>query len=66
MIKRIPKEIREEILTKARAGEKIATLAKQYGISDRTICGWLRKDTDEDVVSVLKYNVEKISTEKAS
>jgi len=56
MIKRIPKEIREEILSKARSGEKIAVLAKQYGISDRTIYGWLRKDTGEDVVSVLKYN----------
>ena len=56
MIKRIPKEIREEILTKARGGEKIAALAEQYGICDRTIYGWLRKETGEDVVPVLKYN----------
>lgn len=56
MIKRIPKEIREEVLAKARAGEKIAALAKQYGMSNRTIYGWLRRDTGEDVVSVLKYN----------
>ena len=56
MMKRIPKEIREEILVKARAWEKIAALAKQYGISDRTIYGWLRKDTGEDVISTLKYN----------
>ena len=56
MIKRIPKEIREEVLAKARSGEKVAALAKQYGISDRTIYGWLRRDTGEDVVSILKYN----------
>lgn len=34
MIKRIPKEIREEILAKVKAGEKIKTLAEQYGVSD--------------------------------
>jgi len=56
MIKKIPKEIKEEVLAKARAGKRIAELAKQYGISDRTIYGWLRKDTGEDVVSILKYN----------
>lgn len=56
MIKRIPKEIKEEMLVKARAGEKVAALAKQYGVSNRTIYGWLRKDTGEDVVSVFKYN----------
>jgi len=56
MIKRIPNEIKKEVLVKARAGEKIAALAKQYGMSDRTIYGWLRKDTGEDVVSILKYN----------
>ena len=31
MIKKIPKEIRDEVLTKARAGERIAVLANQYG-----------------------------------
>lgn len=31
MYKRIPKEIREEILAKARSGEKVATLSDQYG-----------------------------------
>jgi len=52
----IPKEIREEILVKARAGEKVASLAQQYGVSDKSIYGWLHKDTGEDIVSVLKYN----------
>ena len=56
MIKRIPKEIKDEVLIKAKAGERVALLANQYGISVKTIYGWLRKDAGEDVVSVLKYN----------
>jgi len=31
-------------------------LAEQYGISDRTIYGWLSKEAGDDSVSVLKYN----------
>lgn len=56
MRKRIPKEIRDEVLAKSRAGEKVVALAEQYGISSKTIYGWLSKDSGEDVVSVLKYN----------
>ena len=32
MFTRIPKEIREEVTAKAKAGEKVAELAKTYGI----------------------------------
>lgn len=56
MFSKIPKEKKEEILAKVKAGEKVAALASQYGISDRTIYFWLRLDTKEEVVSVLKYN----------
>jgi len=56
MYKRIPKEIREEILTKARGGEKVATLSDQYGIKSNTIYTWLSKDSGEDIISILKYN----------
>lgn len=56
MIKKIAKEIKEEVLAKAKAGEKVSALADQYGISDRTIYGWLRQNTGEEVVSILKYN----------
>ena len=55
-IKRIPKEIREEVLSKARAGEKVSELANRYGISTKTIYNWLTKDSGEEVISVLKYN----------
>ena len=56
MVSKYPKEKKEEILARARAGEKVADLASQYGISDKTIYFWLRADTGEEVVSVLKYN----------
>ena len=44
------------MLAKAKAGERVVALAEQYGISTKTIYGWLSKDSGEDVVSVLKYN----------
>jgi hypothetical protein len=31
-------------------------LSTQYGINTKTIYYWLRSDTGEEVVSVLKYN----------
>lgn len=56
MFSKIPKEKKDEILAKARAGEKVAALSSQYGISVKTIYYWLRADTGEEAVSVLKYN----------
>ena len=52
----IPKEIKNEVLAKAKSGERVSQLASQYGISDKTIYTWLRMDTGEAVVSVVKYN----------
>lgn len=54
--KKISKEIKNEVLAKARAGEKVAELANQYGISDKSIYTWLRQDTGEEVVSWIKYH----------
>lgn len=62
--KRIPKEIRDEVLSKARAGEKIAQLAERYGISTKTIYTWLTKDSGEDLISVLKHNKLKRENEE--
>ena len=53
-IRRIPKEIRDEVIGKAKAGEEIADLAKRYGISTKTIYSWLTKDGGEDTISALK------------
>lgn len=56
MYPRIPKEKKDEILSKIKAGEKVPALSTQYGISSKTIYYWLRSDTGEEVISVLKYN----------
>lgn len=37
MIRRIPKEIQDEVVTKVHSGEKAAALVNQYGISTKTI-----------------------------
>ena len=63
-IKRIPKEIREEVLVKARTGEKVSDLAERYGISTKTIYGWLTKDSGEEAISVLKYHKLKRENEE--
>lgn len=62
--KRIPKEIREEVLAKTRTGEKVSELADRYGISAKTIYGWLTKDGGEEVISVLKYHKLKRENEE--
>lgn len=64
MYSRIPKEKKDEILGKIRAGEKVPALASQYGISDKTIYYWLRADTGEEVVSIVKYNKLKRENEE--
>ncbi len=61
---RIAKEIKEEIITKVQAGERVADLAEQYAISSKTIYGWLRQDTTEAVVSMLQYNKLKRENEE--
>jgi transposase-like protein len=64
MYSRIPKEKKDEILAKIRGGEKVSELARQYGMSDKTIYYWLRTDTGEEVVSVVKYNKLKRENEE--
>lgn len=61
---RVPKEIKEEILTKVRDGERVAAVAEQYAISSKTIYNWLRQDSGEEVVSVLQYNKLKRENEE--
>jgi len=56
IMKIVTKEIKEEILEKVKRGEKVMELAKQYGISDKTIYYWLRQNTGEQVVSIVQYN----------
>ena len=45
----INKEVKEEILAKVKSGEKASSLAEKYGISAKTIYGWLRWNTVKGV-----------------
>lgn len=64
MKKTIPKEIKEEILSKVKAGERVASLAEQYGISTKSIYTWLSKEAGEESISPLKYNKLKRENEE--
>lgn len=44
-MKSIAKEVKEEVLSKIKLGEPAATITEQYGISVKTIYGWLRWTT---------------------
>ena len=47
MYKSIPKDIREQILSRVKEGkEKVSVIAEQHGISSRTIYDWLSKGVD--------------------
>lgn len=50
----IAKEVKAEILSKVKAGEKVAKLAEQYGVSEVTIYAWL-KSRVEGSVSILEH-----------
>lgn len=45
----IATEVKEEILTKVKAGEPVSGLARQYGISDKTIYTWIKGKTTNKV-----------------
>jgi len=55
MIKRIPKQTKDEILEKVKKGEKVVDLASQYGISNKTIYNWLRVQIKPDI-SLMEWN----------
>lgn len=49
MTRGVSQEVKEEILSKIKSGEAVSTLAKQYGISDKTIYNWLGGKTTKKV-----------------
>ncbi len=63
MIKRIPREIKDEILAKVKTGQKVLDLATQYGISNRTIYAWLSASVAPPV-NLVKYNQLKRENEE--
>lgn len=48
-------EVKAEILAKVKAGEKVADLSKQYGISEQSIYSWLKQNVT-GMVSILEHN----------
>jgi len=56
----ISKEVKEEILSKVKAGAKVTEVSSQYGVSTKTIYYWLRgkADTGASVMEVRKLRRE--------
>lgn len=55
-VRRYPKKVRDEIIARVKAGDKVADLASQYGMSDRIIYTWLRSDSGDEAPSISLYN----------
>lgn len=55
MFKRVPTEIKREVLEKVKNGMSVADTAKQYAISSKTIYAWLSAEA-RSPVSILGYN----------
>jgi len=55
MFKAIPKTTKEEILARVKNGEKVVEIASQYGISPKTIYGWLRNQVAPNI-SLMELN----------
>ena len=55
MFKAIPKTTKEEILARVKNGEKVVEIASKYGISPKTIYGWLRNQVVPNI-SLMELN----------
>jgi len=55
MFKPVNPEVKAEILTKVKSGEKVAAVAAQYGVSEKTIYTWLSRKA-MGTISLLEYN----------
>jgi transposase-like protein len=45
----VAQEVKAEILLKVKSGEKVAELARQYGVSDKSIYNWLKGKLEQEV-----------------
>lgn len=52
---KINNEVKQEILSKVKGGEPVKDIAEKYGISVKTIYGWLRWNTTNRV-SWMEYS----------
>ena len=51
----VSQEVKQEMLTRIKNGEKVADIGKQYGVSTKTIYYWLRSKA-ESAISVVEHN----------
>lgn len=52
-------EIKNEIVMKVKAGEKVTELSKVYGVSDKTIYNWLRQKVEGSISLIEHSKVKK-------
>lgn len=55
MFKRVPLATKTEILEKVKAGMSVVDAANQYAVSDKTIYGWIARQTKPEI-SLIAYN----------
>lgn len=55
MKSKIAPEVKNEVLSKVKTGESVVSLAEKFGISVKTIYGWLRWETTNKV-SWMEYS----------
>lgn len=48
----VPKEIKDEILAKVHAGEKVADLTRAYGLGGKTIYSWISQQAEGGMSSL--------------
>ena len=56
MGKRYSQEVKAEVLSKIRGGQKIVDVARLHGINDMTIRTWVERDTDEGAGPLLEIS----------
>ena len=59
--KRIPQEIKQQVLTRAKEGVPVAQLSTEHGISTKTIYAWIARSSGAtpSLLSLIKLKKEK-------
>jgi len=52
-------DVKNEIVTKVKSGEKVTELSKLYGVSDKTIYNWLRQKVEGSISLIEHSKVKK-------
>ena len=55
-MKRYSKEIKEEVLKKIQAGQRVSDVAKVHGINEQSVRNWLVRDTEDGAAQTLEMS----------